>query len=147
MAAFRTYYFDQALFDLGSVIDGAAENLGNVDFDTLVGTGMSGGIVVPALAVRMGKKFALVRKEEDDSHHGGGRLVGQVGPRWVFVDDFVWTGRTRSRVIQKIQKALLLPTADTMVGQYLYQAWSGDADADPLGFLPFQEHWIPGEAE
>lgn len=142
---FRTYYFDQALFDLESVIDRAAESLGNVDFDTLVGAGMSGGIVVPALAVRMGKKFTLVRKDEDDSHHGGGRLVGQLGPRWIFVDDFVSFGRTRSRVIQKIQEALPLPTATTMVGQYLYQAWPGDDN--PLGFLPFQKHWSPGEAE
>ena len=120
-ARFRTYYFDGALFDLAGVIEQAKKDLADIDFDTLVGTGFSGGVVIPALALSLGKKFVLIRKEGDDSHHGGGRLVGELGERWIFVDDFVSSGKTRERVITKIADAVLgsgQPT--TMVGQYMY---------------------------
>ena len=84
MAQFRTYYMDKALFNLSEVIETAKERLAGVDFDTMVGTGFSGGVVIPALALAMGKKFVLIRKETDDSHHGRGQLLGQLGARWIF---------------------------------------------------------------
>lgn len=124
---FRTWYMDNALFDLPEVIDTAQKHLADVDFDTLVGTGFSGGIVIPALALSMGKKFVLIRKETDDSHHGKGRLLGQLGSRWVFVDDFVSSGRTRERVIEKVREAAeraSVPT--TLVGQYMYAKYSNE---------------------
>lgn len=118
---FRTYYMDSAVFDLAEVIETAKKELSGIDFDTLVGTGFSGSVVIPALALALGKKFVLIRKETDDSHHGGGRLVGELGARWIFVDDFVASGRTRSRVVVKIAKAAKTNGAVTkLVGQYLY---------------------------
>lgn len=122
-AQFKTYYFDEAVSDLAGVIESCKTALRGIDFDTIVGTGFSGGIVIPALALAMGKKFVLIRKEGDDSHHGGGRLVGQLGERWIFVDDFVSTGRTRERVIRKIADAVVGTDLGktTMVGQYMYQ--------------------------
>lgn len=121
MSTFRTYYMDTALFDLASVIDTAKEVLADVEFDTLVGTGFSGSIVIPALALAMEKKFVLIRKETDDSHHGKGRLLGQLGHRWIFVDDFVSSGTTRKRVIEKIEFSAEVTSATTkMVGQYMY---------------------------
>lgn len=121
MAQFKTYYMDQALFDLAEVIRVAQKDLADVDFDTMVGTGFSGGIVIPSLALAMGKKFVLIRKETDDSHHGKGRLLGQLGARWIFVDDFVSSGWTRKRVIEKVEDAAIEACANTkMVGQYMY---------------------------
>lgn len=118
---FNTFYMDEALFNLEKVISRAKENLADLEFDTLVGTGLSGGIVVPALALAMGKKFVLVRKESDDSHHGGGQLLGELGARWIFVDDFVSSGRTRERVIDKIGEEAAKRDAETeFVGQYMY---------------------------
>lgn len=134
--SFRTAYFDSAVFDLHQVIENAVAQLDGVDFDTLVGTGFSGGIVVPALALSMGKKFVLIRKEGDDSHHGGGRLVGELGARWIFVDDFVDSGRTRARVIRKINDA---SKRTTLVGQYMYEY--------PVGFQSVQDGWTPEEGE
>lgn len=122
---FPTAYMDEALFDLNRVIKRAKEELAHVDYDTLVGTGFSGGIVVPALALALEKDFVLVRKESDDSHHGRGRLMGRLGERWIFVDDFVGSGATRRYAIDKINDAhtymvASLPLDTTFVGTYLY---------------------------
>ena len=120
-ADFRTDYMDKALFDLPSVIEQATTDLADVDFDTLVGTGFSGGVVIPALALALGKKFVLIRKEDDDSHHGGGRMIGSLGDKWLFVDDFISSGRTRRRVIEKVDEACALYLHRAAhVGDYLY---------------------------
>lgn len=131
MAQFRTWYMDNALFDLSEVIETAKEQLANVEFDTLVGTGFSGSVVIPALALAMGKKFVLIRKETDDSHHGRGLLVGQLGEKWIFVDDFVASGKTRNRVIEKVEAAASDLELDTeYVGQYMYVNY-GDGGPKP----------------
>ena len=123
---FSVGYMEDAIFNLSRVIETAQEDLKDVDFDTMVGTGFSGGLVIPALALAMGKKFVLIRKETDDSHHGKGRLIGELGQRWIFVDDFVSSGKTRQRVIDKIDHAVRSwgDPAPERVGQYLYQEWS-----------------------
>lgn len=121
MATFRTYYMDKALFSLAEVIETAKKQLANVEFDTLVGTGFSGGVVIPALALAMGKNFVLIRKETDDSHHGPGLLLGELGERWIFVDDLVATGRTRTRVLEKVREAAQLAGEQSeCIGQYMY---------------------------
>lgn len=137
MTKFKTCYMDDALFDLAEVIDIAQEQLADVDFDTMVGTGFSGGIVIPSLALAMGKKFVLIRKETDDSHHGRGRLLGDLGERWIFVDDFVSSGVTRRRVIEKVDDAAEDNGILTrMIGQYMYVNRHG---LDP--FEAFRESW------
>lgn len=125
MIEFSTCYMDKALFSLPDVLETAQERLAGVDFDTLVGTGFSGGVVIPALALAMGKKFVLIRKETDDSHHGRGRLLGQLGEKWIFVDDFVSSGTTRKRVIEKVAKSAKVAAHQTqMVGEYMYIDYS-----------------------
>jgi len=121
---FKTGYLDSALVDLEGVLDAAERILADHDYDTLVGTGFSGALVVPALALRLGKKFVLVRKPNDGSHHSG-RMIGQLGKRWVFVDDFVSSGDTRKRVRQSVHLSCEERGWKTEhVGDYLY-AWSG----------------------
>ena len=140
MIDFKTWYMDEALFNLSEVIEGAKKHLADVEFDTLVGTGFSGSVVVPSLALAMGKKFVLVRKETDDSHHGRGRLLGQLGSRWIFVDDFVSSGRTRQRVIEKVYDAWSedgVKAKAEMVGQYMYVNHFNAA----CGFHPFNPNW------
>lgn len=122
-AQFKTGYMDKALTPQGlaGIMEDAKADLADVEFDTIVGTGFSGGVVIPALALAMGKEFVLIRKETDDSHHGSGRLIGSLGERWIFVDDFVSSGHTRRRVIDKIDAACVLHDHDTTyVGDYLY---------------------------
>lgn len=138
MSQFKTWYMDTALFNLQEVIDTAKERLADVEFDTLVGTGFSGSVVIPALALALGKKFVLIRKETDDSHHGKGRLLGEIGEKWVFVDDFVSSGKTRRRVIDKLEDAAVDTDTDTeCVGQYMYVNYS---DEGPH-FEPFEPQW------
>lgn len=122
-AKFNTGYMDNAVFDLQGVVREAVALLTPVhkEFDTLVGTGFSGGLIIPTLAIRLRKRFVLIRKETDDSHHGSGRLLGELGKRWIFVDDFVSSGSTRNRVIEKIEAAALLHDHKTeLVGNYYY---------------------------
>lgn len=134
---FETEYMDRALFNLEEVIDTAEAALTAPEvphFDTFVGTGFSGGVVIPALALRMGKKFVLIRKEDDSSHHGRGKLLGELGEAFIFVDDFVSSGRTRGRVLSKLRTLRTSeewniemarwdggdPVLSTFVGQYMY---------------------------
>lgn len=134
----RTYYMDYALFNLGEVIETAKERLADVNFDTMVGTGFSGGVVIPSLALAMGKKYVLIRKETDDSHHGKGQLLGELGSRWIFVDDFISSGKTRLRVIEKVRETLHDYEADSeCVGQYMYVNYSDDGPV----FEPYSRYW------
>lgn len=122
-ARFETGYMDNAVFDLQGVVREAVANLREVstEFDTLVGTGFSGGLIIPTLALRLRKKFVLIRKEADDSHHGSGRLLGELGERWVFVDDFRSSGATQRRVIEKVEAAATLHDHKTThVANYYY---------------------------
>jgi orotate phosphoribosyltransferase len=80
----------------------------------------------------------LIRKETDDSHHGKGRLLGELGERWIFVDDFVSSGRTRLRVIEKVEDAKReYETASEMVGQYMYVNHSHEGPE----LEPFRTSW------
>lgn len=118
---FTTGYMDKALFDLEAVIRQARKDLRDINFDTIVGTGFSGGVVIPTLARSLKVKFALLRKETDDSHHGSGRLLGEIGRRWIFVDDFCSSGNTRRRVLEKVAAGLILNDGtSTYCGDYYY---------------------------
>lgn len=75
----------------------ATEHLEGVEFDTLVGTGLSGTIAVTDLARRLGKNYLVVRKANDGSHSSA-PVEGKLGKRWLFVDDLVSSGATFGRV-------------------------------------------------
>jgi orotate phosphoribosyltransferase-like protein len=120
---FKTDYMDNAVFDLQQVVREAVDILGPVksEFDTLVGTGFSGGLLIPTLALRLRRKFILIRKETDDSHHGSGKILGELGAKWIFVDDFTSSGATRRRVIDKITVAASQRSLTTAhVADYYY---------------------------
>lgn len=108
--------------------------LADVDYDTIVGTGMSGGIVIPQLA-RLLKKHPLIIRKEGVDTHAMYPAVGKLGHRWIFVDDFIGSGATKFRVMNAVAKIAdakestfwnspAWPTE--FVGSYLYQngsAW------------------------
>ena len=99
----HTNYFKKAFDDLAVIADKMLETCaGHVEFDTLVGTGLSGTLVVPYLGRAFGAHWAIVRK--DQNHHDYGPVVGEIGQRWLFVDDFVSMGTTLRRVQSAIDR-------------------------------------------
>jgi hypothetical protein len=78
--------------------------LADVQFDTFVGTGMSGALAAPVLAYAMKKHCCLVRNRRDEARRSGGSQVeGVLGERWIFVDDDIATGATRTYVKKAIK--------------------------------------------
>lgn len=142
-AIFTTGYMDRAWRDPAIIIDEARYALRGIKYDTLVGTGMSGAIVVPILARALRKKLLIVRKPEDHaSSHASQPWLGQLGQRWVFVDDFISSGatygRTRDAVDAALESANLWRWAKqpryttTLVGVFEYNvarftSWTGAA--------------------
>lgn len=99
----------------------------DLEYDTLVGTGLSGTIAAVDLARRLGKKYLVVRKENDNTHSHQS-VEGRLGKKWLFVDDFVDTGRTLGRVYDKLH--MLDDEFDTeFVGVYEYKF--GEFNAPP----------------
>lgn len=92
------------------------------DHDTIIGTGVSGSLAAALLAVTTGRMYAVLRK--DGAHnHSSRRLEGQVGRRWIFVDDFVSGGGTR----QRVRDFMTSKFGDdaTYVGDWLYDSTHG----------------------
>lgn len=135
-------YFDEILRDPKGVIEWARELLEGVEYDTMVGTGLSGGIAVPQLAQALGKKYLIIRKAGEASHGMPGGAVGELGKRWLFVDDFISSGDTRWNVLRAVRdlvemrnrptsrwdgakEVMLPPFATEYVGSYLYGKRNG----------------------
>lgn len=80
----------------------ARRDLAKVQFDTLIGRGLSGAIVIPRLADALGVAWMLVRKPGESAHSM--RIAeGSLGRRWLFVDDFIDTGTTYREVHEAIK--------------------------------------------
>lgn len=112
----------RAAFDLTPILTTAHRQLrrDTVGFDALVGTGLSGALVLPALAREFDVGFVLVRTP-GHHRHTSCSTEGFFGSRWLFVDDFIDTGATFRRVHQHINalaRRLRRPT--TFVGSFLY---------------------------
>lgn len=102
------------------LIEIARGKLAGIDYDTLVGTGMSGALVVAVLGRALNKFYAVVRKPGDTMNHSGNPIEGKIGNRWLFVDDLVSTGATLARV-----KAAIREVPSIYVGHYTYGACQG----------------------
>ncbi|HDZ37790.1 MAG TPA: hypothetical protein ENH62_05835 [Marinobacter sp.] len=129
MAGYRqgcASYLGSAISNIDELVELALRDLDKVEFDGLVGTGLSGTVVVPVLAYLMKKRFAIVRKKDDMGHHSSEMVESglHAGDRWIFVDDFTFSGNTRKRVLKEISKhhGELANGAGklTYVGDYLY---------------------------
>lgn len=102
----------------------AAKKLNRVDYDTMIGTGLSGSLVVPVLAKFLSKQWAIIRKDGEGQHMPEA-FVGDIGERWLFVDDFVSTGATLRRVHRTVGKICQQKHhTTTFVGRYDYDTTS-----------------------
>lgn len=73
-----------------------------VEFDTMVGIGLSGSLVVPLLARALDARWLILRKESESSHSAY-PAEGDLGARWLFVDDFIATGATLRGVHRTVE--------------------------------------------
>jgi hypothetical protein len=76
-----------------------------VKYDTIIGTGISGALVIPAIGRAARKSWALIRKDGTRSHANGQHFEGEIGDRFIIVDDFVNTGKTVVDILRKVTLA------------------------------------------
>jgi adenine/guanine phosphoribosyltransferase-like PRPP-binding protein len=141
-------YFSDAFGEWHILLDNALKHLVDLNFDTIIGTGMSGTLVVPRLAADLDVYWAVIRKPNVDSHSSK-RVEGRVGKRWVFVDDFVSSGATYQRVRNAVQDHKYIPPMD--------QPWDGTMltlgdHTELVGVYEYQHggkftHWGDGNYE
>ncbi len=101
-------YYGDAYGKLVNVVDGCIRALRNsgIEHDTIVVTGISGMLVGPMLAAMTNKNIVIVPKPDDTHHHRSSNgPIGEIGNRWVFVDDLIATGTTHRRVQDAIKAA------------------------------------------
>jgi hypothetical protein len=84
-----------------------------IEFDTIVGRGSSGMLIVPLVAQILGKKWFIVRKDEEvqSSHDSSCKWMGDLGNRWIFLDDFCSSGQTFRKVRDGVKAAVKEATA------------------------------------
>jgi adenine/guanine phosphoribosyltransferase-like PRPP-binding protein len=93
-----------------------------VEFDTIVGTGVSGLLPLVSVAKELGVDWLAVRKENDESHTGT-PAEGILGNKWILLDDFVETGKTLVRVQDTIDmRARELDFDTKFVGVFQYHS-------------------------
>jgi orotate phosphoribosyltransferase len=117
-------YLQRAFENPAHLLTETMNALKNEQYDTLVGTGLSGALVVPTLARALGRHWMIVRKPNDGAHGAwAGLAVGNIGARWVFVDDQIDSGATFCRVYKEIRA--LEDSPSTFVGALLYHPMGG----------------------
>ncbi|WP_431941642.1 phosphoribosyltransferase [Nocardia grenadensis] len=111
-----------SVYDTETAVNEAKEQLEGIEFDTFVGTGLSGSLMIPALAKAFDVDFLMVRKKNDGSHSSY-PCEGYLGERWIFVDDLISSGRTFDRVARVVRAAAAWDHHRTeLVGAYLYES-------------------------
>jgi orotate phosphoribosyltransferase len=114
-------YSNSAFKDPETIVQDAKAEMRSIKYDTMIGTGLSGALVVPILARALGKKWAIIRKENDGSHTNA-LFEGEIGSRWVFVDDFIASGATKRRVEQAVREiSQMYGEPTTYVGAFEYE--------------------------
>lgn len=83
----------------------ARQALKDIDFDTIVGIGISGTLPLMALADTLKVNYVAIRKPGAVGH-APTRLEGHLGHKWLLVDDFISSGTTFVNVHDAIEEAM-----------------------------------------
>ena len=122
------------------VVRHARKALALIDYDTIVVTGISGALVGMILAKRLGKRLLVVRKNNDGTHSSL-PVEGELGERWVFVDDFVNSGHTRRHVWKTVNRMAKRHGWSTeYVGTWSYTRRTWHPVSDHLEYLEGGNH-------
>ena len=117
-------YFSQILDHKRDTIDMALETLRLVEFDTVVGCGISGVTFAAMLAYKLDCNLWIVRKPEDVNNHSSFRVEGSTPKGYersqvLVVDDLVDSGSTMVRIRETLYGAGNIEGFD-IVGDYMY---------------------------
>ncbi|WP_280429118.1 phosphoribosyltransferase [Nocardia brasiliensis] len=136
------------IYEPDKAISDAKTVLKDIRFDTLVGTGLSGALMIPTLARALSVDFLLIRKPNDGSH-ARSKCEGRLGEKWLFVDDLIETGETLRRVYHEVgEAATARGHATRFIGAYLYESTRyRDSDACYGRWLHRIGPAIPNSAE
>lgn len=101
---------------VATIVKAATRTLKSIEFDTIVFRGMSGALIAPIIAHKMGKEIVMLRKP-DAATHSGYKYEGFIDvKRYVIIDDFVSSGDTVATIINRMRSA----GDSKFVGLYLY---------------------------
>lgn len=89
---------------LSESIANAIKALKGYEFDAVAFRGMSGALIGPPVALALGKTMILVRKPDDDSHSGMTVEGDKSAQRYIILDDFKASGRTKRTMIEEIRE-------------------------------------------
>jgi hypoxanthine phosphoribosyltransferase len=92
----------------------------DIEFDSMVGIGMSGMLVLPLLARHFDVPFLALRKPGESSHMRYAIAHGTIGKKWILIDDFVETGATVALARSLVTKATEGRFVTTYQGTYCY---------------------------
>jgi orotate phosphoribosyltransferase len=91
-------------FDQATLIRDFGQHKPNIEFQALVGMGISGAIAVPVLAHTFGFQFGIVRKQGVSNHSGNlveTNFDKEAG--WIIVDDLICYGNTVRYIIRTMK--------------------------------------------
>lgn len=117
-----------------------------IKFDTIVGRGSSGMLIVPIVARILRKKWLIVRKHEEvqSSHDSSCKWMGELGKRWIFLDDFSSSGQTFRKVRDGVRQAVEVANQpstryDIVNGQFMeIKSPPGTFETELVGYFEYE---------
>lgn len=84
-------------------VAGCVKQLKDLEFDAIAFRGLSGALIAPTVAMRMGKTLIAVRKGEKS--HSSNMVEGdRAARRYVIIDDFIASGATVEAILDGVHK-------------------------------------------
>jgi hypoxanthine phosphoribosyltransferase len=109
-------FYDDNLF-----LTNAKRILKNVDYDTMVGIGLSGVLAVCKLSTAF-HKYGLYIRKGGETAHSSWPQEGFIGSKWIFVDDLISTGSTFKVAYERVRDLIRIRDHKSkFMGAYLYE--------------------------
>ena len=108
---------------LQTKIDLSVRALKGHKFDALAFMGLSGALIGPPVAMRIGKPFLAIRKPNEDTHSGWEVEGDYAAESYIIIDDFQETGQT----IQSIRDQIRAVMPNAKYEGFLAAKWLTDA--------------------
>ncbi len=100
------------------IVSNVCKILTDIDFNVVVFRGFSGAVIGPTVAMKLNKRWALIRKSTDKTHSWK-TIEGKIWGNYVIIDDFINTGVTINSIIEQVKA--LNGNFPTCVGVVLYE--------------------------